>query len=163
MKPPEWHMERAYRRLAAAKSLARDGFIEDAFSRLYYAAMEAAHTALTSLNIEPPKKHSTLRGAFRKHVIVPGRIPKTIGITLDHMEPVRLGADYRGLEPAAPDFERAMENVEELVEAVREEFLGEFSPPPLSGDADQPTASTSKTTKPKPLRVGANINNHKKT
>ena len=112
MKPPEWHMERAYRRLAAAKSLARDGFIEDAFSRLYYAAMEAAHTALTSLNIESLRRNTArCRGAFRKHVIVPGRIPKTIGITLDHMEPVRLGADYRGLEPAAPDFERAMENV----------------------------------------------------
>ncbi|MCY4563981.1 MAG: HEPN domain-containing protein [Gammaproteobacteria bacterium] len=134
MRPPEWHMERAYRRLAAARSLARDGFVEDAFSRLYYAAMEAAHTALTSLNIDPPKKHSALRGAFRNHVIVPGRIPKTIGITLDHMESVRLGADYRGLEPAAPDFERAKENVEALVEAVRDEFLGEFSPAPLGSD-----------------------------
>ncbi len=34
-----------------------------------------------------------------------------------HMESVRLGADYRGLEPAAPDFEREKENVEALVEA----------------------------------------------
>ena len=152
MRPPEWHMERAYRRLAAAKSLVQAGFVEDAFSRLYYAAMEAAQTALTSLKIEPPRKHRSLRGAFREHVILPGHVTEKVGITLDHMESVRLGADYRGLDSAAPDLGRATKEVEKLVEAIRDEFLGEFSPPTLSRDPARPTASKSKSTKPKPPR-----------
>ena len=127
MPTPEWHLARAYRRLGAARSLLNDGFAEDAYNRLYYAALEGARSALRSLDVDPPKTHRGVRALLHRHVLAEGRLPELVGTVLDRMEGPRISADYSGLDDAnVEDARVAFHEVVSFIDAIREEFVAGF-------------------------------------
>lgn len=75
----EDHIERALLNLDAARSNLESGFFEVATNRCYYAAFEAAHGALSELNLPLPKSHRGLGREFGRHAAKEGRIPEEAG------------------------------------------------------------------------------------
>ena len=106
MSSPEWYLTRAYERLAAARHLRKGNFSDDAFSRLYYAAYEAARSALVAMDIRPSRRHEGVRRQFHQHAVHSQRVPESLGKTLDRLEAPRLAADYTGLTSEDYDFDQ---------------------------------------------------------
>lgn len=120
---PEQYLAKAERALASARLLLRDGDIEGACNRAYYAMFDAAHAALlqhqTALNPTETRTHSGLITAFGKRLIKTGLMAPELGRTLNQVERIRLLADYTG-ETIQP--ERAAWVVEQataFVEAIQ--------------------------------------------
>ena len=135
MRTPESYLEQSYKRLAAAGSLLENGFLEDAYSRLYYAAFDAARAALKSFGHNPPKRHKGVRRLFHLHVVKEGRLSPPMSTVLDRFEGPRIEADYGGLDDA--DIDEAREDLGEVasfVEAVREQFVPHFDAPGTSAE-----------------------------
>ena len=69
-------IEKSNEKLDAAKTLLREGFIDDAISRAYYSMFHAASAVLLSEGITV-ESHSALKTMFGLHFIKTGRIEKS--------------------------------------------------------------------------------------
>lgn len=69
-------IEKGREKLEAAKTLLREGFIDDAISRAYYSMFHAASAVLLSEGITV-ESHGALKTMFGLHFIKTGRIEKS--------------------------------------------------------------------------------------
>ena len=65
---------RADKSLAAARSLLKDDFLEDALSRAYYSILHAARAVLLAEGVSV-SSHRAVRRLFGSHLIKPGKLP----------------------------------------------------------------------------------------
>ncbi len=116
---PDDYLAKAHRALASARLLLADGDREGACNRAYYAMFDAAHAALlhhqSPVNPAETRTHSGLIAAFGKHLVKSGTIAAALGRSLNHIERIRLLADYTG-EPV--ESERASWVVEQAASFV---------------------------------------------
>jgi uncharacterized protein (UPF0332 family) len=68
-------IEKSQEKLNAAKTLLKDGFIDDAISRAYYSMFHAASAVLLSEGITV-ESHSALKTMFGLHLVRTGKIDK---------------------------------------------------------------------------------------
>ena len=86
-------LEKARRKLGAAKKLLELGEYEDAVSRAYYCIFHAAKAALASENLFPRTHEGTIR-EFGSRFIKEKRLPKELGIIFSDARSLRETADY---------------------------------------------------------------------
>jgi uncharacterized protein (UPF0332 family) len=86
-------LEKADHALEVAEALERQGFIEDASSRIYYAMFYAAQALLKSENIEVGK-HSAVESALGYHFAKTGRIDPKYHRLLINARKLREIVDY---------------------------------------------------------------------
>jgi hypothetical protein len=84
---------KAEQKLAAARALARDGHLDDAISRAYYAMFHAASAVLLSLGITVDN-HSALKAMFGLHLIKTGELDRGYGKSLSRLKDDRENGDY---------------------------------------------------------------------
>ncbi len=68
-------LAKSQRMIDGARSAMREGFCEDAVSRAYYAAFHAVTAALASKRLSFSSHGQTI-GAFNKHFVKPGLVPR---------------------------------------------------------------------------------------
>ena len=86
-------IEKSREKLDAAKTLLREGFIDDAISRAYYSMFHAASAVLLSEGITV-ESHSALKTMFGLHLIKTGKIEKKYGQWLNKLKDERENGDY---------------------------------------------------------------------
>lgn len=86
-------LEKADHALEVAEALEREGFIQDASSRIYYAMFYAAQALLKSENIEVVK-HSAVESALGYHFAKTGRIDPKYHRLLINARKIREVIDY---------------------------------------------------------------------
>ena len=122
---------KAIRAAASAKVLLDNGDTDGACNRAYYAMFDAARAALLASNspVEPEiaKTHSGLIQAFSLHLVKTGRVPVTLGKTLNKADELRLVADYKGDPIAAEEAAWVVDQAAVFVKAMRDKFLPEFN------------------------------------
>lgn len=103
-------LERAEKSLKAADLLLKDGLLEDAISRAYYAILHAAKSALLveGVNVE---SHRAVRRLFGQHLIQTGKIVATYSRILAEEQDDRYLADYDVI--FSPEKERCQKRVED--------------------------------------------------
>lgn len=120
---PEQYLAKAERALASARLLLRDGDVEGACNRAYYAMFDAAHAALlqhqAGFNPAETRTHSGLITTFGKHLIKTGLMAPELGRALNQVERIRLLADYTGeaIEPEQATW--VVEQATAFVEAIQ--------------------------------------------
>ena len=120
-------LDRARTDLRAARYLEREGFLNQAVSRAYYATFYAAEAALGALG-ETRTKHSGVHSAFGRRVVKEGGLDRDIGRLLPRLFDLRNDADYLA-EPIDPERARqALADAERFVTAV-ESWLAEHKDP----------------------------------
>ena len=80
-------------KLKAAKTLLREGFVDDAISRAYYAMFHAASAVLLSEGITV-ESHGALKTIFGLHFIRTGKIDRKYGRWLNKLKDERENGDY---------------------------------------------------------------------
>lgn len=126
----EWHIERAYVRLSAARDLLNADKLEDAYNRMYYACYEAAHAALSSVGVDAVRGHQGLGFVFGEKVVKPLGLPSEMLRTFQRTLHSRMLADYKGIgTPSKEEVEEEFGQVAELVEGVRRACVPNFPPP----------------------------------
>jgi uncharacterized protein (UPF0332 family) len=117
------YMRKADRALSEALLLLREKKTEGACSRAYYAMHDAAHAALLATGHETPdaiiKTHHSLIAEFGKKLVLDGQIDASIGRAFNKVEEMRLLADYSADPPPLDKTQRAVEQAEAFVAAVR--------------------------------------------
>jgi len=86
-------IEKSREKLDAARTLLREGFIDDAISRAYYSMFHAASAVLLSEGITV-ESHSALKTMFGLHLIKTGKIEKKYGQWLNKLKDERENGDY---------------------------------------------------------------------
>ncbi|MDI6791719.1 MAG: HEPN domain-containing protein [bacterium] len=86
-------MNKAAEKLAAAKSLAKEGFFDDAISRAYYAVFHAASAVLLTEGITVNTRHS-LKSMFGLHLVKSGKLDTHFGKVLNKIKDERENGDY---------------------------------------------------------------------
>ncbi|MEW5767196.1 MAG: HEPN domain-containing protein [bacterium] len=86
-------MNKAAEKLAAAKSLAKEGFFDDAISRAYYSMFHAAAAVLLTEGITV-NSHSALKSMFGLHIVKTGKLDKHFGKMLNKIKDERENGDY---------------------------------------------------------------------
>jgi len=111
-------LEKARKKMIAAKKLFEEGLYEDAISRAYYAVYHAAKSALLLIG-DDPKSHDGVLHLFGLRFVKSGLVDKNLGITLRKLKEMRETADYNVL---------AFFSEEEVKEAIKdaEKFLDEI-------------------------------------
>ncbi len=110
---------RAHKSLASAESLVQTD-PDSAASRCYYAAFYAI-TALFSLRGQTFSKHSAVRAAVHRELILTGQWPQELGQAYDFLLDMREVGDYGGLEQVSrEDAEMAIQKASFIIEAVSE-------------------------------------------
>jgi len=111
-------MRKSEEKLNAAKTLFREGFVDDAISRAYYSMFHAASAVLFAEGITV-ESHSALKTMFGLHFVKTGKIDKKYGRWLNKLKDERENGDY----DIFTSFERedAKEDINEA-----EEFLSEM-------------------------------------
>lgn len=80
-------------KLDAAKSLLKEGFVDDAISRAYYSMVHASRAVLLSEGATV-ESHSALKNMFSLHFIKMGKIDKNYGRWLNRLKDERENGDY---------------------------------------------------------------------
>jgi hypothetical protein len=111
-------MRKSEEKLNAAKTLFREGFVDDAISRAYYSMFHAASAVLFAEGITV-ESHSALKTMFGLHFVKTGKIDKRYGRWLNKLKDERENGDY----DIFTSFER--EDAKEDINEV-EEFLSEM-------------------------------------
>lgn len=111
-------MRKNEEKLNAAKTLFREGFVDDAISRAYYSMFHAASAVLFAEGTTV-ESHSALKTMFGLHFVKTGMIDKKYGRWLNKLKDERENGDY----DIFTSFERE-DAKEDLNEA--EEFLSEM-------------------------------------
>jgi len=109
------HLDRASSRLRVAKKLLKDGELEDAISRGYYAMCHAAKALLLVKGSNPKTHEGVLREIGRLYVKT-GELPVRAGRSLAKAKALREKSDY------APIF-RAERDVADQMIREAEEFI----------------------------------------
>jgi len=109
---------KAKEKLEAAKKLLKDGFLDDAISRAYYAVYHAASAVLLKEGIVA-KTHEAIKTMFGLHLVKSGKIDKKFGRILSQLKDERENGDY----DIYVSFEK---EVEKLAVKEAEEFLEEM-------------------------------------
>lgn len=86
-------IEKSKEKLDAAKSLFKDGFVDDAISRAYYSMFHAASAVLFSEGITV-ESHSALKTMFGLRFANTGKIDKKFGRWLNKLKDERENGDY---------------------------------------------------------------------
>ncbi len=86
-------IEKSQEKLNAAKTLLKDGFIDDAISRAYYSMFHAASAVLLSEGITV-ESHSALKTMFGLHLVRTGKIDKKFSRWLNKLKDERENGDY---------------------------------------------------------------------
>ena len=93
-------LRKALRAGESAQLLLRDGDLDGACNRAYYAMFDAARYALlvsgAPVAEEVARTHGGLISAFSLHLVKPGLVPIELGRALNRAEEIRLVADYKG-------------------------------------------------------------------
>ena len=111
-------MRKSEEKLNAAKTLFREGFVDDTISRAYYSMFHAASAVLFAEGITV-ESHSALKTMFGLLFVKTGKIDKKYGRWLNKLKDERENGDY----DIFTSFERedAKEDINEA-----EEFLSEM-------------------------------------
>ncbi|MDH4085298.1 MAG: HEPN domain-containing protein [Nitrospira sp.] len=104
---------RADKSLAAARSLLKDDFLEDALSRAYYSILHAARAVLLAEGVSV-SSHRAVRRLFGSHLIKPGKLAVRLAKILAEEQDDRFLADYDAWFHA--ERERAEKRVSEAAE-----------------------------------------------
>ncbi len=109
------YMGRARRALEAAEHNLDGGFVDEAISRCYYAALYAAKALLATRGFDTNRHSAAIQLLGREFItsgLLPGQQGRVLGLLLQH----RLNADYE----VAPDFTpaAAREHLHEATEFV---------------------------------------------
>lgn len=80
-------------KLDAAKSLLKEGFVDDAISRAYYSMFHASSAVLLSDGITA-ETHSALKNMFGLRFIKTGKIDRKYGRWLNRLKDERENGDY---------------------------------------------------------------------
>ena len=91
-------IEKAARAARSAALLLRNGDIDGACNRAYYAMFDAARAVLlaTGTEQESTRTHSGLIAAFGLRLVKSGRVERSLGHVLNRAHEIRLIADYTG-------------------------------------------------------------------
>jgi uncharacterized protein (UPF0332 family) len=111
-------IEKSQEKLNAAKTLLKDGFIDDAISRAYYSMFHAASAVLLSEGITV-ESHSALKTMFGLHLVRTGKIDKKFSRWLNKLKDERENGDYDIF--TSFEYADAQADIEES-----EEFLAEM-------------------------------------
>jgi len=113
-------LERASQALGAALLLSREGFLNDAVSRLYYFVLHHVRALLLSKGLEPKSHEGALR-LFGLHFVKEGTFETTTSHIFSKLMKLREEADYN---PAyfftAEDFIRFREEAESLCAKIKD-------------------------------------------
>lgn len=112
-------LEKAHRKLGAARKLLELEEYEDAVSRAYYCILHAARAALASEDSFPKTHEGTLR-EFGRRFLKEGRLPRELGVHFSDAKSLRETADY------APRPILGLDDARWTVEAA-ERFLSQVS------------------------------------
>ena len=117
-------MDKADKALASARLLLNAGDSDGASNRAYYAMFDAAIAALVwagaATEDKPPKTHGGLIGAFGLHLVQAQWLPAEFGRSLNRVQELRLTGDYLAAPVPADKAERAVQEPETFVAAVRQ-------------------------------------------
>jgi uncharacterized protein (UPF0332 family) len=111
-------IEKSQEKLNAAKTLLKDGYIDDAISRAYYSMFHAASAVLLSEGITV-ESHSALKTMFGLHLVRTGKIDKKFSRWLNKLKDERENGDYDIF--TSFEYADAQTDIEES-----EEFLAEM-------------------------------------
>lgn len=120
MKPDDY-LAKAHRALASAHLLLSDGDWEGACNRAYYAVFDAAQAALlhqSRMNPAETHTHSGLIAAFGNHLVKSGTLAADLGRSLNHIERIRLLADYTGEGIESERASWVVDQAESFVQAI---------------------------------------------
>jgi uncharacterized protein (UPF0332 family) len=116
-------IEKSREKLDAAKTLLREGFIDDAISRAYYSMFHAASAVLLSKGITV-ESHSALKTMFGLHLIKTGKIEKKYGQWLNKLKDERENGDYDIFTSfELEDAKNGVNEAEEFLEEMRKYLI----------------------------------------
>jgi uncharacterized protein (UPF0332 family) len=92
----EGRLATARERLAAAKTLLRNGFYKDAVARAYYAAYAAMRALLATKGLDS-KSHQGVASLFTVHFVKSGLFPRDFTACVERARSRRERADYEEL------------------------------------------------------------------
>jgi uncharacterized protein (UPF0332 family) len=116
-------IEKSREKLDAAKTLFREGFIDDAISRAYYSMFHAASAVLLSEGITV-ESHSALKTMFGLHLIKTGKIEKKYGQWLNKLKDERENGDYDIFTSfELEDAKNGVNEAEEFLEEMRKYLI----------------------------------------
>jgi uncharacterized protein (UPF0332 family) len=116
-------IEKSREKLDAAKTLLREGFIDDAISRAYYSMFHAASAVLLSEGITV-ESHSALKTMFGLHLIKTGKIEKKYGQWLNKLKDERENGDYDIFTSfELEDAKNGVNEAEEFLEEMRKYLI----------------------------------------
>ncbi|MBR6446013.1 MAG: HEPN domain-containing protein [Prevotella sp.] len=115
----DYRMERAYQALEEARSTVKNGFLNLAANRLYYALYYAASALLISKGI-PTKTHAGIMTQFHLHLVKTDIVSIDDGKLFRTMYNLRQESDYEDfIEVHAEDIDEFMPKVVDLVEKLK--------------------------------------------
>jgi len=88
--------------LDAAELLLKQGFPEEASSRIYYGTFYSVVALLTTRGLKS-SKHSGVMALFHQEFVKPGIFPRELARALDRAFDSRLGGDYEDFVKFEPD------------------------------------------------------------
>lgn len=110
---------KAERMLRAAEGAFKDGLIETAASRAYYAAFHAIQALLKSID-QTYSKHSGVIAAFHQEFVKTGIFPRRLGRALTRMAKHREIGDYSYILELDPDqVGEDIRNAKEILDSIR--------------------------------------------
>lgn len=118
-------VRKSRRALRSARLDLRDGDVDGAVNRSYYAMLNAAQAGLLRAGVPEdklPKTHSGLISAFGEHVVKSGKVDPEFGRSINKTEALRLRADYTGVELDTTTAEEVLVSAERFVQAVERAF-----------------------------------------
>lgn len=115
----DYRMERAYQALEEARSTVKNGFLNLAANRLYYALYYAASALLISKGI-PTKTHAGIMTQFHLHLVKTNTVSIDDGKLFRTMYNLRQESDYEDfIEVHIEDIDELMPKVVDLVEKLK--------------------------------------------
>jgi uncharacterized protein (UPF0332 family) len=123
IKRPVEHWLKAQRALESARLLLKDGDLDGAGNRCYYAMFDAARAALLTqnpgLDSQFAKTHSGLMSVFNQRLVKENKTSRDIGKLLKRAEELRVLADYTLTELTHQDVAALIESAERFLEAMK--------------------------------------------
>ncbi len=106
---------------ASARLLLQADDLDGACNRAYYAMFHAARAALIAAGVTDAggKTHSGVIAAFGLKLVKSGAFPMELGRSLNHVEHIRVIADYKDDAVGLDDVRAAVDQAEAFVKAVR--------------------------------------------
>ena len=124
-------LEKSRKSLEAASALLKDGFLESAVSRAYYATFYLAQAALATKDISR-SKHSGVIAAFGENLTKNGPLPDKLHKALVSLYDLRITSDYSVEESPAPEEAAAViDKAKEFAQATEAYLRNWLKSPPV--------------------------------